>query len=682
MAMWLLHPDCLNVVRDFWNTTVIGCPMFVLSKKLKFLKEKLKIWNKEVFGNVHDQIKIAEEKVNSIQYVINSNGHSDSLMDLEKQAQFELELALNMEEAFRKEKTKVKWCLDGDRNTKYFHRVTKIKNATKLMAALRNGDNLLTNADDISTHVVQHYTILFNSSTVLQDDGLIEELIPNLISDDTNKMLSMLPSHIEIENVVFNLNKNGAPGPDGFGGIFFQTFWDLVKEDVIKAVLEFFTSSWLLPNFNSNSMVLIPKTANADSVENYRPIALANFKFKIISKIMADKLAIIMPNIVSKEQRVRLNIISNRLVFGIGSLPFLYLGVPIFRGKPKSRHLSPIADKVKLKLSAWKASLLSIAGRVQLVKSVIYARSLMVWRLLHHKLPTDDKLMMRGCLMPSVCNLCFCCSETIEHLFFYCPFALSIWNWFSSLINLHFTITSTDEPWNLCNRGWGPQCKIVITAAIINIINVIWYNKNQCRFNNAKPNLRSTITMIVASTSISGNATNLYTSSAMSDFCVLKAFKCNTDGATLGCPGQAASAGVFRDNNAIFLGGFTINLGINTTFHAELIGVMYAIEIAFEKGWWNLWVETDSMLVTLPSKSPSMVPGFLRNRRLNCMHLSRNMNFIISHIFREGNSLADKLASMALSLNGFMWHSHLPGEAMLAYNQNRFGFPLFRFSYS
>lgn len=63
--------------------------------------------------------------------------------------------------------------------------------------------------------------------------------------------------------------------------------------------------------------------------------------------------------------------IANRLGFRIGSLPFTYLGDPIFKGKPKKIHFQPIADKIKLKLSAWKASLLSMAGRVQLVKSVI-----------------------------------------------------------------------------------------------------------------------------------------------------------------------------------------------------------------------------------------------------------------------------------------------------------------------
>jgi hypothetical protein len=67
----------------------------------------------------------------------------------------------------------------------------------------------------------------------------------------------------------------------------------------------------------------------------------------------------------------RLNLIVQLLNFRIGTIPFNYLGVPIFKGKPKACFLQPVADKIKLKLSAWKASLLSIAGRVQLVKAII-----------------------------------------------------------------------------------------------------------------------------------------------------------------------------------------------------------------------------------------------------------------------------------------------------------------------
>lgn len=62
---------------------------------------------------------------------------------------------------------------------------------------------------------------------------------------------------------------------------------------------------WLLPFLNSNLVVLIPKFLGVDTIENYRPIALANFQFKIINKVLAwaDRLATIAPKIISENQR-------------------------------------------------------------------------------------------------------------------------------------------------------------------------------------------------------------------------------------------------------------------------------------------------------------------------------------------------------------------------------------------
>jgi hypothetical protein len=124
-----------------------------------------------------------------------------------------------------------------------------------------------------------------------------------LVNDDTNAILTVLPSHSEIKAAVFALNKDSALGPNGFGAFFYQHYWDIVKADVINAVLEFFTSSWILPGFNSNIIALLPKFPEAASIDQYRPIAMANFKFKIISKILADRLASIMPTIISEEQK-------------------------------------------------------------------------------------------------------------------------------------------------------------------------------------------------------------------------------------------------------------------------------------------------------------------------------------------------------------------------------------------
>jgi hypothetical protein len=137
----------------------------------------------------------------------------------------------------------------------------------------------------------------------LQESLLVEEVIPSLVTNEINALLIMLPSHSKIKSAVFALNADSAPGPDGFGAYFYQHYWDIVHSDVISSVLEFFTTSWILPGFNSNIIALLPKVPEASSIDQYRPIAMANFKFKIISKIIADRLATIMPSLISEEQK-------------------------------------------------------------------------------------------------------------------------------------------------------------------------------------------------------------------------------------------------------------------------------------------------------------------------------------------------------------------------------------------
>lgn len=72
---------------------------------------------------------------------------------------------------------------------------------------------------------------------------------------------------------------------------------------MFNSVLQFFTSGWILPNLNSNLVTLIPKFPGAEKIEDYRPIALANFQFKVITKVIADRLAKVAPKIISEQQR-------------------------------------------------------------------------------------------------------------------------------------------------------------------------------------------------------------------------------------------------------------------------------------------------------------------------------------------------------------------------------------------
>jgi len=172
---------------------------------------------------------------------------------------------------------------------------------------------------------------------------------------------------------------------------------------------------------------------------------------------------------------------------------------------------------------------------------------------------------------------------------------------------------------------------------MINILNIIWFCRNQHRFNNKRINVRSTINLIIAATALTGNHTKQAANTSIEDFVLLKAFsvkinysraptikeviwqppvfnwiKCNVDGASEGNPGPASCGGIYRDKNGAFMGAFAYNLGISNSLFAELNGAMYAIELACQKGWNNLWLETDSTLVTLAFKSSDIVPWQLK----------------------------------------------------------------------
>jgi len=98
MKMWSLHDNCKDVISSCWNNRVIGCPMYVLNKKLKILKNTLKDWNKTTFGNVHALVESAENKVAEIQHNIQQNGHFDELLNQEKDARLKIEIELKKQE--------------------------------------------------------------------------------------------------------------------------------------------------------------------------------------------------------------------------------------------------------------------------------------------------------------------------------------------------------------------------------------------------------------------------------------------------------------------------------------------------------------------------------------------------------------------------------------------------------
>ncbi|KAL8494368.1 hypothetical protein ACS0TY_025253 [Phlomoides rotata] len=134
---------------------------------------------------------------------------------------------------------------------------------------------------------------------------------------------------------------------------------------------------------------------------------------------------------------------------------------------------------------------------------------------------------------------------------------------------------------------------------------------------------------------------------------LVRVLKINIDGGAAGSPGQLTRGGIFRDHFGVFRGCFTVSHGRGYAFEAELTTILFAIELAHDKGWSNIWLESDSTYVVyiLKLSSPEISWRLMRQLR-------PNLNMVISHIYREGNAVAVRLSRE--EVDRFMWWSVQP----------------------
>ena len=83
---------------------------------------------------------------------------------------------------------------------------------------------------------------------------------------------------------------------------FYQKFWHVVGDSVVTVVLDHLNSSIMLLAINHTHIVLISKVKSLKKMSYFRPISLCNVIYMIISKVLANRLKLILPNIISSTQ--------------------------------------------------------------------------------------------------------------------------------------------------------------------------------------------------------------------------------------------------------------------------------------------------------------------------------------------------------------------------------------------
>ncbi|XP_058783661.1 uncharacterized protein LOC131658374 [Vicia villosa] len=127
--------------------------------------------------------------------------------------------------------------------------------------------------------------------------------------------------------------------------------------------------------------------------------------------------------------------------------------------------------------------------------------------------------------------------------------------------------------------------------------------------------------------------------------------KSNCDGAFIHDSSKAGGAGLFRNYRGDFTLAFAENIRCNTSVHAEFGAVIHVMEIAIDRGWQKLWVETDSTMVVKAFTNHRLVPFIFRTRWFFCLQHTNFSHIFITHIYMEGNSCAHFLANLALGIS-------------------------------
>jgi hypothetical protein len=155
--------------------------------------------------------------------------------------------------------------------------------------------------DEIETAFISYFQELFTA----RDNLAVTASIDALDRKVTDAMNQKLLEPFTVEEISAALNQMPplkAPGPDGFSACFYQTNWATIHPEVCDAILHFLNTGEMEDSINTTHIALIPKNLSPGSVLDYRPISLCNVIYKLISKVLANRLKVVLPDIISPTQ--------------------------------------------------------------------------------------------------------------------------------------------------------------------------------------------------------------------------------------------------------------------------------------------------------------------------------------------------------------------------------------------
>jgi len=150
---WLEHPNFIKMVEKWWSEPLEGrgSKMFNFQKKLRSIKDKIKEWNKTVFGNIFKEKTLIEGKLEQIHKDWATGNSNEESTAQEKSLTQQWHDRCRQEEILWKQKSRVQWMKEGEQNTKFFHRsALDYRSANRILEMRNREGETLKNHNDIS----------------------------------------------------------------------------------------------------------------------------------------------------------------------------------------------------------------------------------------------------------------------------------------------------------------------------------------------------------------------------------------------------------------------------------------------------------------------------------------------------------------------------------------------------
>nr|GEX71249.1 RNA-directed DNA polymerase, eukaryota [Tanacetum cinerariifolium] len=198
------------------------------------------------------------------------------------------------------QKAKVKWAIEGDENSKNFHGIINKRRSQLAIRGVFVSGDWHTEPSLVKDTFLDHFAARFKQPSC--SHLKLSMTFPNRLSSDQIGDLDKNITMDEIRAVVWDCRENKSPGPDGYTFEFFRRYWNLIGSDFSSAVKCFFKNGSFPRGCNSSFITLIPKVVDAKFVTDFRPISLIGGVYKVVTKILANRLAMVISDLVSNTQ--------------------------------------------------------------------------------------------------------------------------------------------------------------------------------------------------------------------------------------------------------------------------------------------------------------------------------------------------------------------------------------------